>query len=213
MSHSPEEITGAAPRPGTPEPPAEPRPAGALKVEYRLTLEDAAAFLHHHAKSPPRGRGGIPHWFWLLVLCLFLFVWLVVKLVVPLPFTMSLGDWVLVALVPLYLLFHFGGKWMAVWLMLRKARRNPRLFDLRALEITPEGLTMSDSSGSSTIRWHALPWVVDNNAYAFFYLTDKKGVVLPRRAFADGRQFEEFVDTARRYHAEARRFVRTEGQA
>jgi hypothetical protein len=211
MSQSPEEITGSAPRPRQPEPSAEPRPQAARKVEYRLTLEDAAAFLHHHAKSPPRGRGGIPHWFWLIVLCLFLFVWLVVKLVVPLPFSMSVGDWVLVALAPLYLLFHFGGKWMAVQLMLRKARRNPRLFDLRALEIMPEGLTMSDSSGSNSIHWHALPWIVVSDAYAFFYLTDTKGVVLPRRAFASEEQFEEFVATARRYHAEARRFVRTEG--
>jgi hypothetical protein len=213
MSPSPEEITGSAPRPRQPEPPAGPRPQTALKVEYRLTLEDAAAFLHHHAKSPPRGRGGIPHWFWLIVLCLFIFVWLVVKLVVPLPFSMSVADWVLVSLVPLYLLFHFGGKWMAVRLMLRKARRNPRLFDLRTLEITPEGLTMSDSSGSNHIRWHVLPWVVATADYAYFYLTDTKGVVLPRRAFTDDRQFEEFVATARRYHAEARRFVRTEDPA
>jgi hypothetical protein len=213
MSQSPEDITGSAPRPSQPEPAAEPRPQATRKVEYRLTLKDAAAFLHHHAKSPPRGPRGIPHWFWLIVLGLFLTVWLAVKLALQRPLRMSVPDWILVAAVPWFLVFHFGGRQMAVWLMLRKARRNPRLFGLRSLEITPEGLTMSDSSGSNHTRWYVLPWVVATADYAFFYLTDTKGVVLPRRAFADARQFAEFVDTARRYHAEARRFVRAEGQA
>jgi hypothetical protein len=213
MSQSPEEITGAAPRPRPPEPAAGPRPQTALKVEYRLTSEDAAAFLRHHDRSPPRPKGGIPHWFWLVVLGLFLTVWLAVKLTLQRPLTVSGPDWLIIVATPCFLVFHFGGRRMANWLSLRKARRNPRLFAPRTLEITPEGLTMSDASGHNHIRWHALPWVVASDAYLFFYLTDTQGVVLPRRAFADTRQFDEFVDAARRYHAEAQRFVRTEGPA
>jgi len=192
-----------------PAPPAGP----ALRVEYTLTPDDAAAFLRCHAKAPPKGKPRIPSWFWLIVLGLFVTVWLVVKLMVPIPFTMNPVEWALVGIVGLYLFLQFFGTRILVALSLRKVRRNRRLFDPKSLQVAADGLSMYDPSGTATTRWHAVRWIVKHPEYVFFYLTDTQAVIVPRRAFADGRAFDEFVDAARRYYQEARRFVRPEGQA
>jgi hypothetical protein len=196
-----------------PDAPAPPPDQPALRAEYTLTLTDAAAFLRCHAKSPPRRKAHIPGWVGLIVLGLFVSVWLVVKWMVPLPFSMNPAEWALVVIVLLYLFLQLFGNRILVALAMRKARRNRRLFEPKVLQVAADGLSMSDPSGTGTTRWHAVRWIVQHPEYVFFYLTDTQAVIVPKRAFADERGFDEFVDTARSYHAEARRFVRPEGPA
>jgi hypothetical protein len=64
-----------------------------------------------------------------------------------------------------------------------------------------------------THPWHGIVRIVEHEARAFFYASEDGAYILPRRAFADVREFDEFVvAAARRYHDEARQPVRPEGQ-
>ena len=40
--------------------------------------------------------------------------------------------------------------------------------------------------------------------HAFLYTSPLRAIIVPRRVFADGWRFTEFVDLARRYHEQCR---------
>jgi hypothetical protein len=184
-----------------------------MKVEYTPTLEDAAAFFWHHTKNPPKGKSIFPSWLWIVLVGVLLALSLALKAVTPGRFSISVVEWVLIGLFLLCVFFQFFGNWLQLWLLLRSVRRNRLFFEPRTLEITPEGLTARTESRAMTILWHVVPRIAEGEGYVFIYLTDKEAFVVPERAFPDTPQFEEFIDTAREYHAEARRYARTEGPA
>jgi len=202
--------------PATPAPPTGP---GVLQVAYALTLEDADAFFRYDVKHNPRAGlwarslASIPPWGWLVLVSLALTAGVLIRLMLPRMPSFDLFDGLMVAVLA-WLLFRvlFGDR-LRVRRALRAVQRNPRFFQPYTVTVSPEGLNWTGPSGGSTTPWHALFAIVTHGEHAFFYETDRKTTILPQRAFADRRQFEKFVDTARSYHAEACRFVRPEGPA
>jgi hypothetical protein len=215
MSDLQDKITGSAPKPGRADSAGEPRGAIMLQVEYTLTVEDVASFLRYHAKHPPRtgGRARLPEWPFLLLLGAALALLLWRQLQRPGPPLLSVVDWALLVFVPGYFLLYFFGKPLRRYLRLRALRRNPRYPQRRTLAISAEALTAGNPWSATTVYWYAIPRIAADAGHAFFYISPTNAIILPGRAFADAEQFAEFMDTARRYHAEARRFVRTEGHA
>jgi hypothetical protein len=204
---------------GPPAMPAPPPGPGVLQIEFAPTLADAAAFFRYDLKLSPRARrrAGVPPWVWLILLGIALTVVVLTRLMVPYLHSFDLFDGVfLVCMGVLLFWFLFSylfGHRLTVRRSLKAAREKPRFFEKKTMTISPEGLGLNSPSGASITRWHAVVWVIEYGEHAFIYLTEREALVVPKRAFADARQFDEFVDTARRYHAEARRFVRTEGHA
>jgi hypothetical protein len=184
-----------------------------MRVEYAPTLEDAAAFFRYHLNNPARGKPLVPGWFWPLLLTAVIILGLALRAAMPGGFALSGADWFFLALYLLYLLLFFFSSRVIVWFLLNRLRRNPRFFEPRTLELTPEGLVLRAESRERTVPWQTVPRVAADEGHVFIYLTDKAGLTVPRRAFADARQFEEFLSVARDYQQEARRFARTEGQA
>src|SRR5207248_336216 len=92
-------------------------------------------------------------------------------------------------------------------------RRDRGLWEKMTLRLSSGGITLHDLNGVTTTFWHALEQVGETDDHAFFYITKTLAHILPKRAFRDKEEFRQFVATARHYHDEARRFVRTEGQA
>jgi hypothetical protein len=113
------------------------------------------------------------------------------------------------SLLPLFLLLRKYETYSA----LQALCRDPRIFEPTRLTLSADHLTFTGLTTSVTILWHGVREIVERGEYVFFITAEREGQVLPKRAFADEWQFQEFLDTARRYHAEARRFVRPEGQA
>jgi hypothetical protein len=205
--------SGPSPQPGGPPDAAPPPGPGVLQVEFAPTLDDALAFFQYDLKLSPRARrqAGIPAWVMLVFVVMALTVGLLTRLMVPHMRSFDLFDGLMLAVV-VWLLFRvFFSHRLAVARSLRAVRRNPRFFLPSTVTVSPEGLSVSDSSGASITRWHAVVWVVAHGEHAFLYKTERLATIVPQWAFADRRQFEEFVDAARHYHAEARRFVRSEG--
>ena len=218
MSQSPEEITGSAPRPRQPPPPAEAaRPPAALKVEYTLTAEEYAAFFRYHLDHPPRPQDDLRRRAWLYMsffgLLTFLFVVAYFAAVVELSLAEYVPGLVFLPLFLLSVFYFFFGKGLRRWSLLRNVHHNRPFFDPRTLEISEEALTITLPSGTFSFRWHTLERVVEQPGLAYFYISKVEAFILPKRVFAHERDFAEFVDTARRHRAEARRFVRTEGPA
>jgi hypothetical protein len=87
------------------------------------------------------------------------------------------------------------------------------LFEPTVMVLSAEHLTSTGLSSSVSIAWHAVREIVEHGEYIFFFTAETEALILPKRAFADHRLAQAFLDTARRYHAEGRRFVRTEGPA
>jgi hypothetical protein len=207
---------GPPPQRGEPPDDATPPPGqAAMQAEYTLTLDDARAFFHYDLKLSPRARrrAGIPAWVWLIVLGMLLSVWLLLRLMRPLTYSVDVFDGMILVSLVWFLFSYLSGPRLTVRRSLKATRQKPRFFEKKTMTISPEGLGLSGPSGASITRWHAVVWIVEYGAHAFFYMTEREALILPKRAFADARQFAEFVDTARHYHAEARRFVRPEGPA
>ncbi len=185
----------------------------AVKVEYKLTADDYAALFRFHARHAPQGQPRYVGWLVLILLGLVAFTAIAWILREPNPLALPLQAWALPLLFLVYAFFYLFGRTLSERFNLTRMRKNPQFFRRVTLAISEEALTSSDESSAVTYLWHAVVRIVENVDYAFFYVSEGTACILPRRAFADEREFETFVDTARHYRREARRFVRPEGQA
>jgi hypothetical protein len=68
-----------------------------------------------------------------------------------------------------------------------------------SLEVRPEGLAVTTETTASLTIWEGIDRIVVSDAHAFFYHKNVATHILPRRVFADERDFEEFVESARSY--------------
>ena len=71
------------------------------------------------------------------------------------------------------------------------------------LSIAPDGLVESSDFGLWRERWTGVQRIVVTDRHIFIYTAPNFAYIIPKQAFADQSACEEFVDTARRYHAEA----------
>jgi hypothetical protein len=68
-----------------------------------------------------------------------------------------------------------------------------------SLEVRPEGLAVTTGTTASMTIWEGIDRIVVSDTHAFFYRNDIATDILPRRVFAEERDFEEFVESARSY--------------
>jgi hypothetical protein len=89
----------------------------------------------------------------------------------------------------------------------------PELRALRTARLSPEGVTLLASSAnrdfSELARWEAISKIAETQNLLLFVLKPKLTHVVPRRAFRDDAEFQDFVNTARAFWAEARKGGRT----
>jgi hypothetical protein len=156
-----------------------------VKVEYTLTPEDYAAAAHEHVQNlygksrGARYRG---------MATLFLVFLSQGAVLVAQGF-----PWPVVAGVLLLGLLCFV---LLPRLILRRARLP---VSRMSLEVRPEGLAMTTETTASLTIWESIDRIAVGDAHAFFFRNNVATHILPRRVFADERDFEEFVGTARSY--------------
>jgi hypothetical protein len=188
-----------------------------LRVEYALKLEDYAALLHYVTKLSPHA--------WRQRRLVYALVPVGCFLIVLVGWGGQLaGDeearWKafvdLAVIFVIFLIFFPIGllvKKYDTYRALQRMRHDPRLFGPTVMALAPEGVITSDSTGSGTRYWHAILEIVEHGEYLFFFAVEAETFILPLRAFAEEQSARAFIETARRYHAEARRFVKPEGPA
>jgi hypothetical protein len=173
-----------------------------VKVEYTLTPEDYAAAMHERVQDAL----GKPRWAQYG------------SMAAPFLALLSLGamlvaqgfPWPVVAGVPLLglllgvLFFVFLPPLIFKRLTAGAFRRARIPATSMSLEVRPEGLAVTTENTASLTVWEGIDRIVLSDTHVFFY--GNKGVlqILPRRAFADERDFGEFVESARSYQEAAK---------
>jgi hypothetical protein len=174
-----------------------------MQVEYSLTLDDFLALHRYHLNHPPARRRHTP-WVLRLVLAFLTFMAFLNLLTSwndnePQAFKHALV-WALlmVAVLVGYLFRH----WILARLIKRSLQqgKNAKLLKPQRLTITPEGITQDTGHSTATVAWEALEGIGTTEDHAFFYTNTVTAYVLPRRAFANDGEFEEFVEKALRYY-------------
>lgn len=70
--------------------------------------------------------------------------------------------------------------------------------DVRVI-LSPDQLCTATRVSTNTYRWPVVWRIVVTRDHAFLYLTRETAILIPRRAFREAPQFEEFIALARQY--------------
>ena len=108
--------------------------------------------------------------------------------------------------------------WVGRGVMKRTAESDKRkLYCPRRLILTPESLQFASEFANATYNWVGIDNIAVTKAHIFIYLSSTQGQIVPRRAFPDEHEFQEFAETATRYmnsaKVEARRSLSGTGRA
>jgi hypothetical protein len=80
---------------------------------------------------------------------------------------------------------------------------SPAFFEKHRFGITPEGMTEDTANISLTVRWTGITKIVRAPEHVFFITSPRHGVPIPLRAFPNEQAFENFIEMAAQYRAEA----------
>jgi hypothetical protein len=187
------------------------------QIEYQLTADDLVAFrlfdqrnaplLFPQARNTGRRRALV---MWGMMVLLFAFLFLVVPLLLPsgdIKLCNSLAAAVvcIVLLPPVILLVP----WLTqrLWLNRRHLAEGVRAdiksgrlgpFKPVSLEATIEGFQVACPDSDSRILWSGVQAVGQDENAIYLYTMPIQAYVVPRRAFADSAQAQEFYETALR---------------
>ena len=162
-----------------------------MKVEYTLTPEDYAAAAHEHLQNLyGKSRGARYRGMAALFLVFLSQGAVLVAQGFPWPFVAG----VLLLGVLCFVLLPL---WIFKSRMAGAFRRARLPVSSMSLEVRPEGLAVTTETTASLTIWEGLDRIAVGDAHAFFFRNNVATHILPRRVFADERDFEEFVGTAR----------------
>lgn len=80
---------------------------------------------------------------------------------------------------------------------------NRGLFGRRTIELSPERIVETTEFGETVQNWNAVERIVQDANHVFIYVTAVSAFIVPRRAFLHDWDFDDFVETARRFHQQA----------
>jgi hypothetical protein len=176
-----------------------------MSVEYELNIDDALAFhLYNYEHSPQLGRvWKLLHHSLLFVVAIEILIAIVLIIADGkdmLPISTTLG--VLAVLTFLYYIFRpLLMRKLLKWAAKRSYGQGPnKLIGKHELSITPDVVTDITDMGESTTRWNAIEYVASTNQHIFMQVRASSPYIVPRRAFADGAAFRQFVEAAKACH-------------
>lgn len=180
-----------------------------MTAEYELTKDDLGAFnLYHHFHSPTARRHYLRAWFmpaivWLLV-CIG--IWHLADKERNTPWKTFLDLLPLFSGVPLHLvIFPQWYRWKVRKIVAGMVGegRNRGLFSRHRITISTESVTDSGELCQTATAWRAVERVAASEEHAYIYTNALTAIIVPRRAFADPPEFEQFVRAAKDYHEKA----------
>lgn len=176
-----------------------------MEIEYFLTLEDLAAFARFQLKHGPKLKPlpAVRGFTWGLAIALvilsFLSRWLFVR--PEYRWGSGLCAGLAAGIVLVVLLMAVLARKTAIRNALRVYEADESQWYLapRRLKITAEGFETVNKFMQSRSSWSTV-WQIQSTAdHVFFYINLHQAHVIPRHAFRDERQFEDFIERARRY--------------
>jgi hypothetical protein len=123
---------------------------------------------------------------------------------VPLSTRLAAAAMVLLAM-PMLLLLRLVSRRLGLYRfqVVKQVRRNIASgrvgsFKPVTLEATPEGFQIIHSGGDARLLWTAVQGVAQDDNAIYIYTTATAAYIVPRRAFADSAQAQEFYEAALR---------------
>jgi hypothetical protein len=180
-----------------------------LEVTYTLQPQDFEQLQKFFA----RRNGGISsRWMFLFVpvaaICLFGLNMLIDPNRQRVLFQWRVNPWAMAGstLLPFLLFAVFWFVFLRLNTAHQKAqwKTNPALTQPHTTRITPQHLYNRDASGENIAYWQGVHEVAADEHCLYFFTTKETAHVLPRRAFADAAQAEQFYRAALGYWNEAR---------
>jgi hypothetical protein len=167
-----------------------------VEVEFELNPDDLAAFQAFHAKAgPAAAQGRFRSWVTILIILgaagLAYFYGMLREVL--------FGAAGVVAGVFLAFLLVFRARFTP---RKQQAKRLAEDGGWRRLSITPEGVIQQTPIGHGTTYWNGIVHIGSTRRHVFLYNTPQTAFVVPLRAFRDDREFDDFVELARRLHDE-----------
>ncbi len=178
-----------------------------MEVEYELTTEDLTAFQRYHQKHPlvPAKRGLESILIWVAVLFVVI-AFFALRSFLDLPLLDELTDSVPAVLAGVGL----GAAGIILYVRfiqpnltrkaLQEGRNAEKTLAPRRTTIDPHSIRTTTTFGAGETFWEGVDAVVATRDHVFVYITTRTAHVVPRRGFASDRDFDDFVDMARRYH-------------
>jgi hypothetical protein len=172
-----------------------------MDVEYELTQDDFYAFQWRGAFGSPRGRRSrrTVYILWLVALLLFA----ILPAIGADGFTISRVNFgfVLVA----YPIVALAQWWWERWLLrrtilglLRDEKPDRGQLGVHRLVLDEEGVLERTAVGESRTAWAGIHRVEQDDRYIYLYTSSAAAHVIPKRAFADPRDAEEFYQLSHR---------------
>jgi hypothetical protein len=190
------------------DPPGAPvrEPRDRYTLEYELTPEDLFAFQWRAAFDSPRGRRMRRKVYlgWLLALVLIA----IVPAIGPDGLTISRVSWT-------FLLVTYPIVALAQWYLERRLMRRAILgliaeekpergqLGTHRIAASGDGLVESTAVGESRISWAGVDRIEQNAGYVFIYTAAAAAHMIPKRAFRDAREAEDFYQRTRSWKAAA----------
>ena len=178
-----------------------------MRIQFELGKEDLVAYnLYHHSHSPTtRGqkrKGSVN----IVLLGLMFWVGPVILAGPSKEHALALSPFLLI--IPLGLAI-FAWRWPV---MLRRniermisEGENRGLVGKKEVTITPVEITAAGDLTSVTVRWKAVERIEVAQDCAYLYFSALGAFIVPRRAFSSDAGFAAWVETARKYRADALR--------
>ncbi len=176
---------------------------GSHVVEFENDIDDALAFQAHYMQTSPyfRGRNRRSTIIMPLAVVMIAFSFFFTD---PAPWREQI-PWFLIWLgffAPLYLFLRVRRKRAGLNLMrkLMSDGANRSYFSRKRLTIKKEGLRSESAVGDGFLKWEGIEGVVRTAEHLFVYETSASATIIPRRAFSNAAEFEEFATAAERFH-------------
>jgi hypothetical protein len=177
-----------------------------VEVEYELTRDDLYAFQWRGVFESPRGRRArrTAYLGWLIAVVLFA----IVPAIGADGFTISRVSFgfIAITLPVVFLLQWCLERWLvrrAIRQLLEEERPDRGQLGRHRLVLDEAGLSESTAVGASRTAWAGVDRVEQNRDYIFIYTAPVAAHVIPKRAFLDPQQAEEFYQLSRTRKAAA----------
>jgi len=173
-----------------------------MEVEFELIKEDYVKFnLYHFAHSPSLRPRLLRRT--IVIIAVWILVLLMLILASETPARAARGFWPLYLGPPIYLLLffrHSRAHRRVVERMLEEGK-NKGMFGLQQVSLSSAGISTTSEARRSSSTWEVVERIESTEDSAYFYVSSVEAIIVPRRAFGDDADFEEFVEAGRRYHS------------
>lgn len=183
-----------------------------MEIEYELTIDDHIAFNLYHARhSPTMRRNYLLNYFSpvIIILILALYIFIDIKLNSN-AYSLIWIPLVLMTIVLLWLYWFPRYYVKALKTHVKKINsegknKNKATFGKVKLTFEPTEIKIVGENSEVKANWKAIEKITSTEQHVFMFTSPNSALFIPKRAFPDEAKCREFIETAKKFHADATR--------